>query len=115
VKVADYEYSQLSDASECTSDSQLSECIGRLGELYVGQQEMKGRRFGALIGGLVLGLFGVAGLLGLSSSISQLSAANPKLPFSAALGHVVPHLFLLLCWPAAVVLLLSSRRKRKLH
>ncbi len=76
---------------------------------------MRIRRFGALIGGLVLALFGVAGLVGLSSSLSQLSTANPKLPFSVALGQLVPDLILLLCWPAAIGLLLSWRRKRKLH
>ena len=76
---------------------------------------MKIRRYFVLIGGLVLALFGVAGLVGLSSSLSQLSTAIPKLPFSVALGRLVPDLILLLCWPAAIALMLTWQRKRKQH
>ena len=76
---------------------------------------MRIRRFGALVGGLILALAGVAGLVGLSNSLSQVSTANPKLPFSVALGQLAPHLILLLCWPAAIGLIISWRRKGKLH
>jgi hypothetical protein len=74
---------------------------------------MKIPRYSVLIGGLVLALFGIFGLMGLSNSLNDLARTNPKLSFPVALGRLAPHLILLLCWPAAIALLITWQGKRK--
>lgn len=62
-----------------------------------------------LIVAILLAAFGLAGLVGACNALFDMASWKPKPPVSTATTQLLPHLFLLLAWPASIICALKAK------